>query len=230
MPFLLDEQPRFVDFDLFGMLENFLYSGHYKLPAAPQAHPGMASRMAGLKIQMNGFHPIFANAVPPFQPLFTREKLHSRHQRPPPRPQFPAQLRGQQRPDSHRSHRGNRPLQARIHRTGPERAHRFADARRLSRRGQPERRREAAQRRQAENRFSQKRPRRRQRRRRIFNGNTVDNRILSLAAGIQKAQPKNADDPRQQGHQPAHQGRRARACRPRITRPTACSSRTFTPA
>jgi glutathione S-transferase len=31
--FLLGEQPRFVDFDLFGMLENFLYSGHYKLPA-----------------------------------------------------------------------------------------------------------------------------------------------------------------------------------------------------
>jgi hypothetical protein len=29
----LDDQPRFVDFDLFGMLENFLYSGHYKLPA-----------------------------------------------------------------------------------------------------------------------------------------------------------------------------------------------------
>ncbi len=33
-PFLLGEQPRFVDFDLFGMLENFLYSGHYRLPAA----------------------------------------------------------------------------------------------------------------------------------------------------------------------------------------------------
>jgi glutathione S-transferase len=35
-PFLLDDQPRFVDFDLWGMLANFLYSGHYKLPAA---HP-----------------------------------------------------------------------------------------------------------------------------------------------------------------------------------------------
>ena len=34
--FLLDAQPRFVDFDLWGMLANFLYSGHYKLPAA---HP-----------------------------------------------------------------------------------------------------------------------------------------------------------------------------------------------
>jgi len=31
-PFLLGERPRFVDFDLFGMLENFLYSGHYQLP------------------------------------------------------------------------------------------------------------------------------------------------------------------------------------------------------
>ena len=34
--FVLDDQPRFVDFDLFGMLENFLYSGHYKLPRRHQ--------------------------------------------------------------------------------------------------------------------------------------------------------------------------------------------------
>jgi len=34
--FLLEAQPRFVDFDLWGMLANLLYSGHYKLPAA---HP-----------------------------------------------------------------------------------------------------------------------------------------------------------------------------------------------
>ncbi len=33
-PFLLDHQPRFVDFDLFGMLGNFQFSGHYQLPAA----------------------------------------------------------------------------------------------------------------------------------------------------------------------------------------------------
>lgn len=32
-PFLLEERPRFVDFNLLGMLENFLYSGHYQLPA-----------------------------------------------------------------------------------------------------------------------------------------------------------------------------------------------------
>jgi glutathione S-transferase len=33
-PFLLDERPRFVDFDLYGMLGNFLFSGHYQLPKA----------------------------------------------------------------------------------------------------------------------------------------------------------------------------------------------------
>ena len=37
-PFLLDQRPRFVDFDLYGMLGNFLYSGHYRLPAA---HTGL---------------------------------------------------------------------------------------------------------------------------------------------------------------------------------------------
>jgi glutathione S-transferase len=30
--FLLGERPLFVDFDLFGMVENFLFSGHYQLP------------------------------------------------------------------------------------------------------------------------------------------------------------------------------------------------------
>ena len=35
-PFLLAHEPRFVDFDLFGILGNFLYSGHYRLPPA---HP-----------------------------------------------------------------------------------------------------------------------------------------------------------------------------------------------
>ena len=33
-PFLLDQRPRFVDFDLYGILANFLYSGRYRLPAA----------------------------------------------------------------------------------------------------------------------------------------------------------------------------------------------------
>ena len=30
--FLLSDQPLFVDFNLFGMVENFLFSGHYALP------------------------------------------------------------------------------------------------------------------------------------------------------------------------------------------------------
>lgn len=32
--FLLEDRPRFIDFDLWGMLENFLYSGHYRIPAS----------------------------------------------------------------------------------------------------------------------------------------------------------------------------------------------------
>ena len=32
--FLMDDRPRFVDFDLFGMLGDFLYTGHYELPKA----------------------------------------------------------------------------------------------------------------------------------------------------------------------------------------------------
>jgi len=32
--FLLGDEPRFVDFDLMGMLDNFLFSGAYKLPAS----------------------------------------------------------------------------------------------------------------------------------------------------------------------------------------------------
>jgi len=31
-PFLLGDRPLFVDFDLYGMLGNFLFSGHYDLP------------------------------------------------------------------------------------------------------------------------------------------------------------------------------------------------------
>lgn len=33
-PFLLGDRPLFVDFDLYGMLGNFLYSGHYEIPAS----------------------------------------------------------------------------------------------------------------------------------------------------------------------------------------------------
>jgi glutathione S-transferase len=59
-PFLLDERPRFVDFDLYGMLENFLYSGHYRLPAAHTQIRRWHRTMTHLKADK-----------------FKREKLHS---------------------------------------------------------------------------------------------------------------------------------------------------------
>lgn len=48
-PFLLGARPRFVDFNLAGMLDNFLYSGHYQLPAR---HPQISNwhrRLAAAK-------------------------------------------------------------------------------------------------------------------------------------------------------------------------------------
>ncbi len=48
-PFLLGAEPRFVDFDLFGMLGNFLFSGHYELPPAHPHIQEWHSRMAGLQ-------------------------------------------------------------------------------------------------------------------------------------------------------------------------------------
>ena len=50
-PHLLDDRPRFVDFDLFGMLENFLHSGHYELPPSHPHIKEWHSRMTRLKIQ-----------------------------------------------------------------------------------------------------------------------------------------------------------------------------------
>jgi glutathione S-transferase len=47
--FLLGGQPRFVDFDLFGMLENFLYSGHFELPAAHSQVKDWYRRLSRLK-------------------------------------------------------------------------------------------------------------------------------------------------------------------------------------
>ena len=61
--FLLGETPRFVDFDLFGMLNNFLYSGHYKLPAGHKEIKTWHARMTTLKFKI------------------AREKLHSRYKR-----------------------------------------------------------------------------------------------------------------------------------------------------
>ncbi|MBI3851625.1 MAG: glutathione S-transferase [Verrucomicrobia bacterium] len=47
--FLLGHQPRFVDFDLFGMLANFLYTGHYKLPAVHTRLKSWYGAMARIK-------------------------------------------------------------------------------------------------------------------------------------------------------------------------------------
>jgi glutathione S-transferase len=44
-PFLLGSEPRFVDFDLYGMLTNFLYSGHYRLPKAHNCLKAWYQRM-----------------------------------------------------------------------------------------------------------------------------------------------------------------------------------------
>jgi glutathione S-transferase len=59
-PFLLEARPRFVDFDLFGMLGNFLYSGHYRIPAAHTQLKAWYDRMNSLKL-----------------PASAREKLHT---------------------------------------------------------------------------------------------------------------------------------------------------------
>jgi glutathione S-transferase len=48
-PYLLDEQPRFIDFDLFGMLANFLFSGHYQLPAPHTRLQDWYGRLSGLQ-------------------------------------------------------------------------------------------------------------------------------------------------------------------------------------
>jgi glutathione S-transferase len=48
-PYLLDFRPRFLDFDLYGMLANFLYSGRYKLPAAHTGIEHWFERMSKIK-------------------------------------------------------------------------------------------------------------------------------------------------------------------------------------
>ena len=58
--YLLDEVPRFVDFDLFGMLGNFLYSGHYALPGPHKRLAAWYERMAKITVKQ-----------------FAREKLYS---------------------------------------------------------------------------------------------------------------------------------------------------------
>ncbi|MGO8677010.1 MAG: glutathione S-transferase N-terminal domain-containing protein [Limisphaerales bacterium] len=50
-PFLLDERPRFLDFDLSGILGNFLYSRHYSLPAAHDRLRQWHRRMSGVQLK-----------------------------------------------------------------------------------------------------------------------------------------------------------------------------------
>lgn len=49
-PYLLDDEPRFIDFDLYGMLANLLYSGHYKLPTVHTQLNHWFDRIAHIKL------------------------------------------------------------------------------------------------------------------------------------------------------------------------------------
>jgi len=48
-PFLVRPEPHFIDFDLWGILSNFLYTGHYKLPAAQNRLNEWFARMSKIK-------------------------------------------------------------------------------------------------------------------------------------------------------------------------------------
>lgn len=52
-PFLLGNRPRFVDFDLFGMLANLQYTGKYRLPAAHTRLKTWHRRMANAKFDQD---------------------------------------------------------------------------------------------------------------------------------------------------------------------------------
>ncbi len=51
--FLLSEQPRFVDFDLWGMLANLQFSGHHPLPEKHNRIRQWYSQMSSIKITTN---------------------------------------------------------------------------------------------------------------------------------------------------------------------------------
>jgi glutathione S-transferase len=48
-PFLLERKPRFLDFDLWGMLSNFLYTGNYKFPSSRPRLKAWYGRMSKIK-------------------------------------------------------------------------------------------------------------------------------------------------------------------------------------
>jgi glutathione S-transferase len=59
-PFLLHSQAHFIDFDLWGMLANFLYAGHYQLPPIHTCLNEWFVRMSKLKraaVQSEKLHP-----------------------------------------------------------------------------------------------------------------------------------------------------------------------------
>jgi len=75
--FLLGERPRFVDFDLYGMLGNFLYSGHYRLPRAHDRLRKWYDRMTQIE----------------FKSLPREKELRPGYQRPAARPKLASPLR-----------------------------------------------------------------------------------------------------------------------------------------
>jgi glutathione S-transferase len=83
-PFLLDHKPHFVDFDLYGMLANLLFTGHYQLPAIHTRLREWYPRMAKLKIS-DGQNTRTPDRLNPNQ---VSEKLHSRHKRSVARPKL----------------------------------------------------------------------------------------------------------------------------------------------
>jgi glutathione S-transferase len=76
-PYLLDQKPHFVDFDLFGMLANLLFTGHYELPAIHTRLREWYGRMAKLKISDGQMTRVSARTTP----NQVSEKLYSRHKR-----------------------------------------------------------------------------------------------------------------------------------------------------
>lgn len=74
--FLLGDRPHFVDFDLHGMLSNFLFSGHYRLPSAHNRLRAWYRRLE--RVTSNSFS--------------SEKELHPRHQRPPARPKLAAEV------------------------------------------------------------------------------------------------------------------------------------------
>ncbi len=48
--FLLDDRPRFVDFDLFGILGNFLFNGRHEIPKTHDRLRAWHARMARIKL------------------------------------------------------------------------------------------------------------------------------------------------------------------------------------